>query len=94
MEKLNKNTQKAKQFIENYKRAKNNGNLFDVYKNNSCKKYLAIMRCKDICQAYNGKNPKITSYNTFVFTYAFIVENDIQKQLVYITPNNEYIIEL
>lgn len=94
MTKLNKNTQKAKQFIYNYNRANNDGNLYDVYKNNSCKKYLAIMRCKDICNYYNGKEPKITSYNTFVFTYAFITEQDGKKQLVYITPNNDYIIEL
>ena len=94
MTKLNKNTKKAKQLIDNYERATNNGELYQVYNNYSCYKERAINYCKTLQKTNNGKNGKITSFNSQIFTYAFVSENDNKTTLYYITPNNEYIIEL
>ena len=89
---LNKNTQKAKQFIKNYDRATNNGELWQVYDKTSDNKQRVFVYCKKLQNELNGNDAKIPTKNTFIFTFAFTIDNG--KKLVYITPENNYIIEL
>ena len=91
---LNKNTKKAKQYINNYNKS-NKTTLRDCFKSWSNEKENIFNEY--IAKCYNedgGSNFKIASYNHNVVVFGYIVEKDDKKYLYYITPSNDYIIEL
>lgn len=94
MKTLNKNTKKAQQYRYNYNNAYNNGYLHEVYGSYSYAKQNALDYCKNLQKELNGYNGKICTHSKFVFTYGFIYEKDDNKFLVYITPTQDYTIQL
>lgn len=90
--KLNKNTKKAKSFIKNFVHAKNLY-LWQVYDKPSKRKEKVFgYWWKFYRDLKTSGNFCIPTYNTSTFTIAFTINNT--KQLVYITPTNNYIIDL
>ena len=98
MKELNKNTQQAQRFINEYSEAYNNGlyTLDKVYKTKvSGEKERIFKKCKDYQKEYNGRSGVILSSNTYTFTYGFIIDNknSIYPNLVIITKDNYYLIK-
>ena len=90
MIKLKRNTQKAKLFIKDYWTS-TRYNLDDCYNNYSYAKQNAYNYCINKMQKMNGYDGRILTYNTFVFTYAFMTDDN---KLIVICPVNEYEIQL
>ena len=90
MIKLNKNTQKAQGFIWEYVRSEKH-DLYDCYNKHSFEKKRAFDYCINKQNEMDGNNGRILSYNTFVFTYAFMTDDN---KLIVICPINEYEIQL
>ena len=90
MTKLNKTTQKAKHFIRAYQNS-TNFRLEDCYNNYSYAKQNAFDYCINKMNKMSGYDGRILSYNTFVFTYAFMTDDN---KLIVICPTNEYEIQL
>ena len=88
MIKLNKTTQKAKNYIRAYKNS-TNYRLEDCYNNYSYAKEKAFDYCINKMQEMGGCGGFIIGYNTCFFSFAFVV-ND---RLIVICPINEYEIE-
>lgn len=94
MKTLNKNTKKAKIYIDNYNQS-NKKNLRDCFKSWSDEKQNIFEKYFNKC--YNeddGLNFRITTYNQNIITFGYTVEKDNKKYLYYITPSCDYIIEL
>lgn len=68
--------------------------LSDCYARPSDAKIRAYEYCMYLCRKYNGDNPKICSYNTFGFTFAFTFTMEGKKYLRYETPQNSYTFEI
>ena len=90
MIKLKRNTQKAKRFIKEYWTS-SRYNLDDCYNNYSYAKQNAFDYCINKMQKMGGYDGRIISYNIFVFTYAFMTDDN---KLIVICPTNEYEIQL
>ena len=94
---LNKNTKKAKGFINSYNFYNFKIESYDIltfYKKPSYNKINAWNHCKELASKNNGNNLHICGGNSSVFSVGFtMVEND-KKYLIYITRDNEYKIEL
>ena len=90
MTKLKRNTQKARRFIKDYWTS-SRYNLDDCYNNYSYAKENAYDYCINKQSKMNGYDGRILSYNTFVFTYAFMTDDN---KLIVICPVNEYEIQL
>ena len=88
MIKLNKETQKAKRFIREYRNS-NKVRLEDCYNNYSYAKDRAFDYCINKMQEMGGSGGFIIGYNTCFFSFAFVV-ND---RLIVICPTNEYEIQ-
>ena len=89
MIKLNKTTQKAKNFIRAYQKS-TNYRLGHCYCNYSYAKEKAFDYCINKMQEMGGDNGCIISYNTCFFSYAF----EVNDKLIVICPTNEYEIQL
>lgn len=78
-----------------YRYLKSNDNrLWDVYKKVSMAKVNAYNYCKDKKRELNGRDLKIVSHNSQLFTVGFIGEIDGRQAFVYITKDNERFIYL
>ena len=89
MTKLNKTTQKAKNYIRSYQNS-TNYRLDDCYNNYSYAKERAFDYCINKMQEMGGKYGCIIGYNTCFFTFAF----EVNDKLIVICPSNEYEIQL
>ena len=89
MIKLNKNTQKAKRFIREYRNS-NCCTLDDCYQNYSYAKERAFDYCINKMQKMGGSCGYIIGYNTCFFSFAFV----LGEKLIVICPTNEYEIQL
>lgn len=87
---IEKMTKKNRIMWENYKKS-SDYHLRDVYKGYSLKKSEAWAGCIAKKHELNGFDGRITSYNTFQFSYAFEYVNlKKEKRLCYMTANNTY----
>ena len=86
MIKLNRDTQRAKNWLESEIEGYS---LADVYGRYSSRKEAAFKECKDLCKEENGYNLCIISYNTFSFTVKFTTDAGVYI----ITKSNIYFIE-
>lgn len=79
----------------NYEHANNNGELWQVYGRCSSAKYHAMDHCKNLQAELNGFDGRITSYNTFQFSYAFqFVDQDSGViKLMYITKEHNRVFD-
>ena len=69
--------------------------LRDVYGRYSIAKEKAFRYCLNLMHSYNGRDLKIISHNSFMFTAAFIF-NDPDTgviQFMFITPNYNCIVD-
>ena len=90
--KLNKNTKKARGFIRNFMRATAK-NLNEIYCNYSDKKRNVFAYWLNFYSNLKTKdNWYIPTFNGDIFTIAFTINKG--TQLAYITPTNNYIIDL
>ena len=93
MQTLKNTTKKAKNYINSYYNAINNGiqDLYQCYTTYSNDKVKAMQYCKKLQSDLNGQNGYIVTYNIYQFTYAFIYyDKDNKKHLVYITKCNNF----
>lgn len=95
MTKLNKNTKKAQAFIKAYNNAPLYRDLRDCYTNYSYNKMHAYEDCMQFVKDFDGYDYTIVSYNTNIFIFAFLFVDDSGNEvLCYITPYNNYVIQL
>ena len=87
MIKLNKNTKKAKNWLNSEIQGYT---LREVYGSYSKNKATAFERCKDYCTRKNGKNLCIISHNHNYFTVKFTTEAGVYI----LTYAHNYFIEL
>lgn len=94
---LNKNTKKAKSFIDSYRYTSGKYESYDIltfYQKPSYNKIKAWKYCEELATKNNGNDLHICGGNSSVFSVGFtMVEND-KKYLVYVTRDNQYKIEL
>ena len=87
------NTQKARDLWRAFQ-GSTDVELCDVYGRYSQAKRNAYEYCRAREREFNSLNGVITSYNLFMFTYAFTGRGEDGKMyLVYITPSHNYILE-
>jgi len=93
---LNKETKKAQIYISNYSKARDNGQsqLWSVYGNYSRQKEEIFTKWFNNMLDINGFGLYITTFSKFVFTLGFKLEQGNNTYLLYITPSENYIIEL
>ena len=89
MIKINKDTQKAKSFIREYRNS-NCCTLDDCYNKYSYAKEKAFNYCINKMQEMGGQAGCIIGYNTCFFSFAF----EVNDKLIVICPINEYEIQL
>ena len=89
MIKLNKTTQKAKNYIRAYQNS-TNYRLEDCYNNCSYAKKRAFDYCINKMEEMGGQAGCIISYNIYFFAFAF----EVNDKLIVICPTNEYEIQL
>lgn len=90
---INPNTQKARDLWRKFQ-GSTDVELWDVYGTCSQAKRNAYEYCRACEREFNSLNGVITSYNLFMFTYAFTGRGDDGKMyLIYITPTRDYAIE-
>ena len=82
-----------KQAIWNYDSADNFGDLFDVYGTCSAAKRYAMDYCKRLQRERNGYDGRITSHNTFQFSYGFRFLEDGIEKLMYITKAHDRVFD-
>lgn len=94
--KLNNTTKKAQQLIENWERSPWYRSIWDCYEKPSRAKIDAYYECIEQMRNDNGDGGCITGFNTCTFTFAYKRTNKETGvvQLVYITPYNQYEIDL
>lgn len=90
---LNKNTQKAQNFISRYYKS-NITCLGGCYRFYSNIKHLTFDEIKQDTLIYNMRDLRIISYNTFNYCVGALIENDNKCYLLVWTHYNEYKIEL
>lgn len=94
---LNKNTKKAKSFIDNYRYTSGKNESYDIltfYKKPSFYKIKAWKYCKELEANNNSNDLHICGGNSSVFSAGFTMMENDKKYLIYITRNNQYRIEL
>lgn len=94
---LNKNTKKAKSFIDSYCYTSSKIESYDIltfYKKPSYNKIKAWKYCKELATNNNGNNLHICGGNSSVFSAGFTMMENDKKYLIYITRDNQYRIEL
>ena len=64
------NERKAKTYIRLWEQSRATS-IDDVYGNYSAAKCRAWYYCKNLCAQHNGKNLKVVTYNSHVFTAGF-----------------------
>lgn len=80
-------TKAQKAMLDSYNRSSDT-ELWHVYGRCSQAKYNAMDYCKNLMYEKSGYDGRITSYNTFRFSYAFrFIENGIEH-LMYITHDH------
>lgn len=94
MTKLNKNTKKAKAFIQAYNNAPLHRNLNDCYSRYSSDKAWAYKDCLKMVEKFSGYDYTIVGYNCMMFTFAFWYVENGHRFLYYITRYNDYVIQL
>lgn len=62
--------------------------LFQAYKKPSQAKEHGWWRCRDLCAKFNGYDLKILGYNCFMFSAAFLFDDNGYTHLMYITKND------
>ena len=69
--------------------------LGDAYTDYSYKKEKAFEYCKKLCEKHNGRNLKIVSHNSFVFTAGFEYTDPETGVLMYmhITPSYDQAVQ-
>lgn len=72
----------------------NDSRLWDVYKKVSMAKVNAYEYCNAKKRELNGRDLKIVSHNSQLFTVGFIGELDNRQAFIYITKDNERFIYL
>ena len=77
-------------FYERYKKADNNGELWNVYGSFSHAKAKALDYCKGLQADCEGFRARIVSKCTSYFTYGFIFERMGQAYFAIITPAHNY----
>lgn len=87
-------TAKDKNLNDYYQRWLNSteDSLYKSYSQPSQYKLQAWERCIDIMREYNGSNIRITGYNGFVYTAAFVTDDTfyvITKDNIYRMPLSE-----
>ena len=94
---LNKNTKKAKGFVNSFNFYRHKNESYDIltfYKKPSNNKINAWNYCKELASKNNGNDLHICGGNSSVFSAGFTMMENDKKYLVYITRDNEYKIEL
>lgn len=94
---LNKNTKKAKSFIDSYCLTSGKYENYDIltfYRKPSYNKIKAWNYCKELLINNNGNDLHICGGNSSVFSAGFRMEENGKKYLIYITRENKYQIEL
>lgn len=84
---------KKKQVLNAFNTYKNGlycRNLYDCYANPSKAKEWYYNQCKEVCVENDGYGLTVLSYNTYVFTVAFIGFRWGEKCFFFITPNHCY----
>ena len=95
MTNIKNTTKKAQHFKRAYEHAtKEATSLFKIYKSFSEKKQRAFEYCERLKATLNGYGARFCGSNCDIFTYGFIYEQNGVKYLAYITPQNDYCIEL
>lgn len=91
---VNPNTQRAKDMFHKFLRSYDSC-LDDVYAyHHSRAKDNAYEYCREREREFNSLDGVITSYNTWMFTYAFTGKDEEGKKwLIYIMPNHDYAID-
>lgn len=90
--KLNKDTKKAQTLVHNFVMSKYYG-LWQIYvKPSKRKEKIYSYWLNYYARFKTSKNFCIPTYNAHIFTIAFTINKN--TQLVYITPSNNYIIDL
>ena len=88
---LNYGTKRQKQLVEAF-RISDRTELYHCYKSPSADKYHAWLRCKQMCDNFNGYYLCITRYNSWTFSAAFIYNHPITGNVILctITKDNVY----
>lgn len=86
-------TKKQQGLWEQYKRAYKT-NLYQCYANPSVAKRAAYRNIQTKCFLLHGWDIRIPSYNTMMFTMAFLYKKDGKTMLHYETPNNTWDFEV
>ena len=85
MKEVKRGTKLQKQLVNSYANACYHAgdcdDIYKVYSNPSKGKVKAWQDCKEKCRNYGGKGLLITSHNGYVFSAAFLYENQ-QEHLV------------
>ncbi len=92
--KLNKNTKKAKEYINNFEKS-NVYSIWQAYDKPSRNKARIFDEWQEIARQHNATNFKITTFSKFVFTLGFVTTNENGETVLnYITPSQNYQIVL
>lgn len=91
--KLNKNTSKAKQFIERYNTSSYQS-IYDLYNSVSIDKRMNEKRIYYIMKLIGGYDYKVLGGNMYVFTCAYKCKENKKEKLIVYTKDNVYEIEL
>ena len=85
---------KMKRYLELHKNSTDT-ELYHVYNNFSTAKQNAFNYCKELCYQYKGKDLKILSNNSFVFTAGFIFTDQKTGVLSFmvITPTDNITVD-
>lgn len=93
MKEIKITTKKGTELWNNYRMATKTL-LAECYGKVSQKKAMAYYDCIMECASKGGFSPRICSWNSFRFTFAYqYIENDV-AYLVYKTGKNDYLVKL
>jgi hypothetical protein len=85
--KFRNNSKRARCLINSYLNS-NAYRLEDIYTTCSHSKYNAYESCFNKMINNNGYGFRILSYNTFMFTCAYLIEENDKRYLIVETPNH------
>lgn len=98
MTKLNKGTERAQGFVNSYNHAlRNHGrrNVSEAYGKPSQRKLDAWKYCVNLCnERSKGENLTVVGKTCHIFTAGFTFAEGGKRYLCYITPSNDFQIEL
>lgn len=90
---LTRKSKLAQHFLDCYSRS-NITSLYGAYKQPSARKQRIFQQVNAIREKVGGHDPKIISYNTFIFTYAYTVSALDGVYLLIETATTRYSIKL